>query len=513
MQRLYRILSLTAIVAAIYLGTRLAGYFFGFPTTRRHHLEAAWFLFLAAAWFTAYLRTKDTGAHESEALEHRRTGAILAVSITASLVLYWPAIAVGLLSDDYVLIERAAHGSAWSLTDTEFFRPTPLVIWKAALLTGAGAASLHVLNITLHGLNAFLVLLLARRAGLSEAGAAVTGAAFLVFPLNVEAVVWIAGLHDVLMTTGCLAFLLAILSNCGSRVVWTLALASLFLALSSKETGVVAPALGLLMFPFVGLERRRRTAVMIGVSAALTAAYTIWRLTQLPISADYSLPWTGYRAKEFIVRPFAALAVPWSTDILSATAWLGFMSAFFVFGILVAGAVLRSMPSSDFWKVNRFVIWVLVATAPVGGFFFVGPMLQGSRYLYLPAVGWSLLLTLVASDALGSSKRRERLRALLIGGILLTAIFGTRAHLRAWNEAAELRDRVLSDVKGVLETGTCAPPGLLVEGLPDSVRGAYVFRNGFPEALVHHGLASMNPSHSAAHCRYMWTDQGLQSIQ
>jgi hypothetical protein len=69
----------------------------------------------------------------------------------------------------------------------------------------------------------------------------------------------------------------------------------------------------------------------------------------------------------------------------------------------------------------------------------------------------------------------------------------------------------LSAAKRVLDSRECSRTAFAVEGLPDSVRGAYVFRNGFVEALAHHGLAR-NSAQSAEPCRYKWTGKGLEKV-
>ena len=72
--------------------------------------------------------------------------------------------------------------------------------------TGSPIA-LHVLSIVLHGANAALVSMLARRIDLQAAAAVAAGLLFLTFPWNVEAVVWPAAMPDLLATTCALAFL------------------------------------------------------------------------------------------------------------------------------------------------------------------------------------------------------------------------------------------------------------------------------------------------------------------
>ena len=65
--------------------------------------------------------------------------------------------------------------------------------------------------------------------------------------------------------------------------------------------------------------------------------------------------------------------------------------------------------------------------------------------------------------------------------VSLIALFAvaTRSHQSAWIAAAHERDRVLA----AFRDGHIDCAAVEVRGLPDHVQGAYVFRNGFNEAV------------------------------
>jgi hypothetical protein len=96
------------------------------------------------------------------------------VFLVAALTLYGPALGLGLLSDDYTLLAMAQSdglgaGSGW------FFRPLPLLLWRALFAISHSAVLLHIVNVLLHGLNAFLVGTLGRAMGMRRV--ALSGAA------------------------------------------------------------------------------------------------------------------------------------------------------------------------------------------------------------------------------------------------------------------------------------------------------------------------------------------------
>jgi hypothetical protein len=169
-----------------YLVVLLFGHAFGVGRVLRHHIESASYLFAAAAAIAAFRRTFESRTDTPDAT---RRGWLVPTAgfVAASWVLYGNTISLGLFSDDYVLADRALAGH-WT-GDGEFVRPLPAVLWAAVLRVTRSATGLHALNIGLHGLNAALVYLLARRFKVSPAAAVGAGLLFLTFPGSVEAVV------------------------------------------------------------------------------------------------------------------------------------------------------------------------------------------------------------------------------------------------------------------------------------------------------------------------------------
>jgi hypothetical protein len=80
--------------------------------------------------------------------------------------------------------------------------------------------------------------------------------------------------------------------------------------------------------------------------------------------------------------------------------------------------------------------------------------------------------------------------------LCLLWVAGTRINGVPWTQAAARRDAVLVAV-AQLRAGGCT--AVWIRNVPDSVRGAYVFRNGLPEAIAPVTVTSAAP-------RACWTD-------
>src|SRR5262249_29173523 len=116
-------------------------------------------------------------------------------------------------------------------------------------LWGLNASGYHLTSLVLHGLNAVLLLVLARRllgrAGL-DPGPALVGATlgallWAVHPLRVESVSWATERRDVLAATFVLLGLLAYTGTPESRVGIATALAATVLAALAKASAMVVP--------------------------------------------------------------------------------------------------------------------------------------------------------------------------------------------------------------------------------------------------------------------------------
>jgi protein O-mannosyl-transferase len=143
-----------------------------------------------------------------------RTAASAAVLVAAAVLAYWPALSGGFVWDDDTLLTESALVKAadglhriwfttepldyWPLTNTSF--------WLEWRLWGMHAAGYHVTNLLLHVGSALLLWAILRR--LAIPGAFLAALLFVVHPVNVESVAWIAQRKN---TLSMVFFLLSIL--------------------------------------------------------------------------------------------------------------------------------------------------------------------------------------------------------------------------------------------------------------------------------------------------------------
>ncbi len=475
----------------------LSAFAFLNPGWKPHRVETAWFLF-AFAFLAGLLgalrrtsRSRDVPSPPTVSGGWWWLAAVLAVTVVA----YSRGLTVGFLSDDFVLLELG-DSTGWRQGTSQLFRVLP--IWLLQAVDGIGPSLspvvAHLISLTLHVANGALLYAIALRLRLDPIAAVLAAALFLLFPASPEAVVWASGLQDVLMATASLGFVLAMLDARHPAVL----LGCLLAGLLSKETAVVMPLLAAAALWARGTKPSAVVVRTLAACALVAAAFGLWRI-QSGVGTFAVAP-TRYLIKEILATAFGTLAAPWTSDELRAAPFAGIVMALAV--VVGAWTIVLRAATSAVARVAVFgMAWVILSVAPVYSLFFVSNTLEGSRYLYLPSAGWSVLAASAAAFA--TSPRARSVRWVLYVVAALWAV-GAYAHVAPWRRAAAERNRILSSATTGLASD-CRPVAFV--GATDNVSGAYVFRNGLAPALRRAGLPSVVDQAETATCVFTWTGE------
>jgi hypothetical protein len=212
--------------------------------------------------------------------------------------------------------------------------------------------------------------------------------------------------------------------------------------------------------------------------------------------------------QRFLFGEFGSLVVPWHVDVIRSIPWLPITGVIMVTGLAIkfcmtAGASNRTRLAM------MSLAWVIVGATPLASFFFVAPDLQGSRYLYLPTMGWAAVLMVMAEDE--CNEHDDMRTAVSTMGVCAMVVLialgamGTSFHIRQWERAAALRDQVELAARTDQRIRACRDIRLV--GLPDAAEGAYVFRNGATEAFARDlGLRAIVDT-DTGECSFKWNPQ------
>ncbi|HKY21151.1 MAG TPA: hypothetical protein VJM31_08030 [Vicinamibacterales bacterium] len=418
--------------------------------------------------------------------------------------LYWPALSLGFLSDDFGLSERAATWRVGAVT-LELFRPLPLSVWALMLQLGAGAKTIHALNITLHAANAWLTTQIASEWVRDKWAALSAGLLMIAMPLAPEAVVWSAGVFDVMATTLAVTAVLIghrYANGASYRLRASFLLVGL-LALLAKETAAVVP----LIVIVDGWVRKRFPRPLVLDTAILFGVVGIVAVVRLALRFGVTGPPLAIRlVRRAVFRSFGGLAFPWHADLLATSSTLPLLAA-----LVTSALAIAFLLHAGSERLTRVAVacsgWILIGILPVFHVFFIGPDLQSSRYLYLSSVGWSVLLVTLIWDLPSNRSWSRPVKLLLMIFLVSASVLGTRAHVTPWIEAAALRDTVAREAKRVQQAESCER--ITVSNLPDNNRGAYVFRVNAIEALGRISGAQVQVGDEMGPCSFRWNEQRL----
>ncbi len=347
-------------------------------------------------------------------------------------------------------------------------------LWVPWLGQERAAFGFHLQNLVWHVLNVYLFARLCERLGVERRFATAAAAVFAVHPMGCEAVTWISGRKDLL----CLAFgLLTLHANLSflqeerlGRRALGYAFASLLtltLALLSKQVAVMLPVLGAIA---ILLARRnawlfppQRAFALIGLQLGLVAVVSLlWlrlgdavAMTAQGTFRDpgvQGIEWTGRSAllTGSLVwgKVHRLLLLPWDPTlerrILPVTEWsdlrwlMGPLWTFAVAGFLWAARKQTRVPHAGY-------LWIAAAWVPTSGLLPIA-YLMADRYLYIPSVGYGLLVAGVlgaVSQWLPGFENRKRILGI---ALFCVALLFARTWTRTldWrNETALLRCTLL----------------------------------------------------------------------
>jgi hypothetical protein len=281
---------------------------------------------------------------------------------------------------------------------------------------------------------------------------------FCAQPAYVEAVVWVGAITDLLPATW---FLLTLWCHCAYRQThrwpWRAAsFATFVLGLGTHESAVtfLPMMLGvdlLLTWPANG--RRAWLAARLRESAPFAAALSVFLVVAYVVNSRGYLVQEGHYA-------FGWHAFPNLLDYI-ASLYVGRRLVRHLGVVAVIATILwRGTPRMRF-----YVAWVIVTLVPVSFFTWGG----ASRYLYVPAVGFALLLAdlvLLGGRTLGGPHTPQRLTLVLATTAFLVARFAVFAETGVdnFNRGTLRYDRLTAAVRAA------APSAASLEAVPVAAR-------------------------------------------
>jgi Tfp pilus assembly protein PilF len=462
------------------------------------------------------------------------------VSLVVALVAaaaYAATLGYDLVWDDTLLIQQSWRLHHWaelpSLLVSQFwsevgeashyYRPlTTLTFFLDVQVWGLQPFGFHLTNVLAHVAVTLAVLAVARRVTGGELAAVISALAFALQPLHAESVSFVSGRTDVLAALFCLLALLAYdRGRDQPRWSWTAcSLGAYLLALLAKEVAITLPAvLALWDWRVRGDLRDRRAAwrgaVRYGAYGAVVAIYLGLRLfalrgvTHAEAGAWGSLVTRLLTTLQTVVSYAWMTIVPYPANayrvIVPATVppdlrwWLAMAG---LGGAIAATAwALRRAPVAGF---GALWFWITLAPSVAVNLLPLPTALMAERFLYLPTVGYCLILGWAASRLLGpvALGRTAQLRlapALGLAALLLAYFVLTIWRNEDWRDEYRLYSRMAETSPGAavphINLAFVQLPRGEVGSANDHLRAAVRLAPGNPRAQAGLGLTETMLGH------------------
>ena len=398
---------------------------------------------------------------------------VIALLICTALI-YLPTLGYSFVADDSSQILANTHVHSWryipvyftshvwaqiALTPGEhaapYYRPV-FLLWLLLnySLFGYSTAAWHASAVLLHVAVTLLVYLLARRL-LSHWSTAVAAALlFGLHPVHIEAVAWVSGASEPIMAVPFLGAVICYIEASRSpraKLWFAASIALYFAAMLGKETAIVLPAILIAydlllrepsLNPKFGAILRR-----IAFFAVTAAAYWAMRIHAL----------SGIHVNDVPVTTFLATlpaAVCFYLSHLLAPVGLSFfynfayVESFRLSATLLPLAVIAvALALIALWaRIDRIVafaaIWMVVTILPPLDLpAFLRYELVHDRYLYLPSVGFCILLALAVRVLVTFLRARPKTALAATAGIALAYAALTLRESPYWSNEAALFTR------------------------------------------------------------------------
>jgi len=388
----------------------------------------------------------------------------LGLTALTILVVYRPVLGFELGGDDYQMAQFAhesLHDARLLLAPLgQFFRP--ITNWSFIadrLLWGTNPLGYHMTTLLLQVLAACVLLLAARKLGLSTVAATAIALLWSCAPFTDENAVSAAIRHQNLLLIFWMGLVLAWpwrergdAWSPGRRAGVALLIVALLL---TKESWVMTPALVLVIDLGAGGWHWRRSLRPALLIAALAVLYTALRFLLIPTTGGYfSLSWSPLLKVPNMLASFL-----WMEKLAPSAFelhWTGVLASAAIVALIAAGWRTRSRPAA---VGAAFLLVPLVPTLFVP--------FQPQRYTAIPYAGFLLLIAGVVHEALRRLPERAIrpvVAVIAFAGVLAggASVSMTRADLADWRLVSEAHARLLDEARAVAPGLPLGEPVLVV---------------------------------------------------
>ena len=406
---------------------------------------------------------------------------VLLCFLIASLLLYAPVLNKYLASDDFMVMKRVALDKVVFIKG--FFRPlSDITLYFSYWLGGFNAVYYNVFNIVAHAFCSFFLFMICRRSNLSINGnnekfAWLSAILFLCYPFHNEAVIWGVGRASILASFFGAMSLLVVAGYPNQYWKYFLSAVFYFVALSAYESVIFIPAIVVILLWLENKGYKYFLVAGVSFSIALLAHFIVRILISGNVVGDYASGMLKFSLIKFLEKFIKAVARLFLPPMWNSMAFGFFTAVIFIVLVYIIYKAMRNL--------NRKVIYGLSLML---GFSLAAPVMfsvstrtsESDRMLYFP----SFFLCLIVSYLIYSFKISSFQRKLVITFLIIYSIVFLQINNSNWSKASLITKEILGTIKAQANGNK----HMIVLNIPNEYKGAFIFQNGFNDALIIHKI-------------------------
>ncbi len=409
---------------------------------------------------------------------------LLPVFIAFAFAIYLPVLHHFFISDDFSVLYRVCIKRTIFIRG--FFRPlSDLTIYANYLAGGLNPIWFNSFNILIHGINSYLLFLICKCLGANETKlktfyfAILSSVLFICYPFHNEAIVWLLGRGANMACLFALSGLLCYYKIKNETLKPWASCVFYFISLTAFESTMIFPLIMLLLLYFENepARIRQKWIFALGLTLGLHLLVRYWLSGSILGLYGNDFFHSGFRLYFLnIPKTVGRLILPPSKNVF----WL---SALFLLLVVIVGSfIVRNVHrfrQDTRWKTITFLSAELCISCIIP--FVIGVSTQTSetdRLLYFPSV----FVCMIGAFGVVFMVKRPRLQWILIFLVIAYNLAFLELNNMNWRKASFITMAILEKINEEKRAGDRGRIFFL--NIPNEVEGAYVFRMGFPDALL-----------------------------
>lgn len=406
---------------------------------------------------------------------------IFLLLLSLTLIVYLPVINKGLASDDYDVLHRIVFEQIFYIDG--FFRPlSDVSLYFCYLIGGFNSWIYNLFNVLLHVASAFLLyktcLFLFNKSNNDSLIALTAAIFFVLYPFHNEAIVWVVGRASNLSCFLAFSALYIVLSRKISLFTGIVAAVLYFGSLSTYETSITLPVIAALLLWLKYPDEKRWLKIFLLFSGIVILNLLIRSLLVKEIVGDY-----GSRMFDpSLMNNLIKFLKTTGRLFLPPTPHTQLIVILAILVFLIIGLIFILIWKKELVAKKQFMIssaCVLFACAIPFLFGVNTRTIEGDRLLYFPSFFLCIWISLAMIKLLS---RKNYYRFSLAFGLYFFVFLQVNNY--TWRKADQISKTILVDMSNFRPINA----QMLIYRLPEEYKGAHVFRNGFLEALIIHGI-------------------------